>query len=139
MLRFNIQYFLLTILLTAVEIYIGARMHDAIIRPYGGDFLCVIFLYCLVRSFLNFPVWPTALAVLVFAYVIETLQYFHWADWLGFKKPSLMRTLMGVEFTWIDILCYTLGIGLVLGIEALVQRKRVKLGARAPGAQHNVL
>jgi hypothetical protein len=131
MLRFNLGYFLLTILLTVVEIYIGARMHDAIIRPYGGDFLCVIFLYCLIRSFLSFPVWPTALAVLVFAYVVETLQYFHWADRLGFRKPSLMRTLMGVEFTWIDILCYTLGIGLVLGIEAFVKRKRVGLAGAA--------
>jgi hypothetical protein len=135
MLRFNRRYFLWTILLTAVEIYIGARMHDAIIRPYGGDFLCVIFLYCLIRSFYRSPVWPTALAVLVFAYLVETLQYFHWADRLGFRKPSLMRTLMGVEFTWVDILCYTLGIGLVLGIEALVQRKQVRLaGAQKSGS-----
>jgi Protein of unknown function (DUF2809) len=131
MLRFNLGYFLLTILLTVVEIYIGARMHDAIIRPYGGDFLCVIFLYCMIRSFLSFRVWPTALAVLVFAYMVETLQYFHWADRLGFRKPSLMRTLMGVEFTWIDILCYTLGIGLVLGIEVLVKRKHVRLAGAA--------
>jgi hypothetical protein len=128
MLRINIHYFMLTLVLTTVEMYIGAKMHDAIIRPYGGDFLIVIWLYCLIRSFFRGPAWPTALAVLVFAYAVETLQYFHWADRLGFKKPSLMRTLMGVEFTWVDILSYTLGIGLVLGLEALAQWRRVKWG-----------
>ncbi|HEX3935338.1 MAG TPA: DUF2809 domain-containing protein, partial [Puia sp.] len=63
MFRFKLSYFLLTLGLTGVEIFIGACMHDAVIRPYGGDLLVVILLYCLVRSFWNVPVVPLSLGV----------------------------------------------------------------------------
>jgi hypothetical protein len=122
MLSFHRSYFLLSLLLFAAEIFIGARMHDAIIRPYGGDFLVVILLYCLVRSCTNFPIVPAALSVLVFSYIVETLQYFHFADALGFTRPSLMRILLGTYFTWTDILSYTLGIALVLALEFLFKK-----------------
>jgi hypothetical protein len=119
MFRFKLSYFLLTLGLTGVEIFIGACMHDAVIRPYGGDLLVVILLYCLVRSFWNVPVVPLSLGVLVFSYLEETGQYFHLADRLGFTRPSLVRVLIGTYFTWTDMLSYTLGIGLVLGAEGL--------------------
>ena len=119
MFHFRLSYFLLTLLLIGVEIFIGARMHDAVIRPYGGDLLVVVLLYCLVRSFWDLPVVPLSLGVLVFSYLVETGQYFHLADRLGFTRPSLMRTLIGTYFTWVDMLSYTLGIGLVLASEGL--------------------
>jgi hypothetical protein len=127
MFRFHIIYFLLSIALLALEIFIGARLHDRIIRPYGGDFLVVILLYCLVRSFWNLPVFTTAISVLLFSYLVEISQYFRLADHLGFKGPSLMRVLLGSYFTWTDILSYTLGILTVVGAEAVIRRdgKRV--------------
>jgi hypothetical protein len=118
--RFSLSYFLIMVALFGVEVFIGARMHDAIIRPYGGDYLCVIWLYCLVRSVVNWQVWKVAAGVLVFAYVIETLQYFGMADRLGFRGPSLMRTMLGSYFTWTDIFCYTMGILTVISWEGLV-------------------
>ena len=121
--RFSLPYFLIMLLLFIVEVFIGSRMHDAIIRPYGGDFLCVIWLYCLIRSFATWPVWKVATGVLVFAYAIETLQYFEWADRLGFRGPSVMRTLMGSYFTWTDIFCYTLGILTVIAMEGLICKR----------------
>lgn len=50
-------YLYLTLMLITVKIFIGVYIQDAWIRPYGGDFLVVIFLCCLVRSFLiiNYP------------------------------------------------------------------------------------
>jgi len=117
MLRFHLRYFLLSVLLLGVEIFIGACMHDDIIRPYGGDFLVVILLYCLVRSFLNLPVLLTAVAVLLFSYLVEMSQYFGLADRLGFKVHSLGRILLGDYFSWTDILSYTLGILVVIALE----------------------
>jgi hypothetical protein len=117
MLRFNARYFLLSLLLFGVEIFIAACLHDDFIRPYVGDFLVVILLYCGVRSFLNTPVLPAGLAVLVFAYFIETLQYFRLADHLHLPYHSLPRILLGDYFTWTDILSYTLGIASVLILE----------------------
>ena len=120
------RYLALAALLTGIEAFIGLKMHDAFVRPYVGDFLVVIWLYCLVRGFSKAPVWPAALGVLVFAYAVETGQYFHIADRLGFTRPSLMRTLIGTYFTWDDILSYTLGIALVLLAETAAARKKVR-------------
>ena len=125
-LRFSWIFFWLSLLLLAVEAYIAWCTHDAIVRPYGGDYLCVIFLYTLIQTFWNLPVRPLALWIFLFACFVEVTQYFHLADRLGFTKPSIIRTLMGYSFTWVDIGCYALGIGTVLGLEALA-RPRLNL------------
>ncbi|HEV9038129.1 MAG TPA: DUF2809 domain-containing protein [Puia sp.] len=127
MLRFNRIYFLLTVVLIGVESFIGLCMHDPIIRPYVGDVLIVVLLYCLIRSWWDLPVVPLALGVLVFAYGEETLQYFHFADRLGFTRPSLMRTLIGTWFSWVDMGCYTIGIGMVLAAEMFFRQRHWKL------------
>ncbi|MDP4255383.1 MAG: DUF2809 domain-containing protein, partial [Bacteroidota bacterium] len=88
-------------------------------RPIGGDYLVVIWLYCLVRSFTNIPVGLTAACVLLFAYGVEMTQYVHLADRLGFTGPSLMRTMLGSSFSWVDMLAYTLGIVTVMACEKI--------------------
>jgi hypothetical protein len=115
--NFHKNYFILAILLLITEVLIARYLHDNIIRPYGGDFLVVILIYCLVKTFLNTPVIPTAVAVLLFAYVIEVLQYFRLVVWLGLQHVRLARVILGTSFSWTDILCYTLGIALVIIIE----------------------
>ena len=122
--RFHPIYFLLSLLLLGAEIFIGLRLHDGITRLNGGDYLVVIWLYCLVRSFFDTPVTPTALAVLVFAYIVEVTQYFKLADHLGFKPHSLARVLVGDYFSWLDMLAYTLGIFSVLGVETIIKGKK---------------
>jgi hypothetical protein len=121
-LRFHRIYFLLSLLLLAAEVFIGVRLHDGITRVSGGDYLVVILLYCLVRSFWEWPVLPTALSVLVFAYLVELSQYFRLADHLGFGAHSLARVLVGDYFSWLDMMAYTLGILSVLGIEAIIKK-----------------
>ena len=116
------KYFLLALLLFLTEVFIAVYLHDAVIRPYGGDFLVVILIYCFVKSFLNTPVKATALAVLLFSYIIETLQYFHIVNILGLEKSKIACIIIGTSFAWTDLLAYTLGILLVLGIESTVKR-----------------
>jgi hypothetical protein len=130
MFRFGPGYFILAILLVVTDFLLVNQMHDAIIRPYGGDFIWGIFLYCVVRSFVEGPVKQIAMGVLVFCCAEEVLQRFHLADLLGFRKPSLMRTLIGTSFSWADILCYTLGIGVVLILETGLEKRKMRL-ARA--------
>lgn len=115
--QFHRKYFFLLILLFATEVFIAVYLHDALIRPYGGDFLVVILIYCFVKSFLNTPVMVTALAVLLFSYLIETLQYFHLVDMLGLEKSTIARVVIGTSFAWTDLLAYTLGVLLVLTVE----------------------
>jgi hypothetical protein len=91
--------------------------HDAFIRPFVGDFLVVILLYCLVKSFTRTAVYPTAIAVFLFSWFVEWMQYFHWVDRLGLDHSYFARMLLGNYFSWVDLLMYTLGILLVIVVE----------------------
>lgn len=117
MLQFRKGYFLLAVLLLAVEILIAAFMHDKIIRPYIGDLLVVILIYSSIKSFLNIPIIPLAIGVLLFAYLIEVLQYLKFTKWLGIHKSQAARIILGEGFSWIDMFCYTVGIIMVVIIE----------------------
>ena len=119
MFKFNFWYFILMLLLFVIEFIIGADFHDTIIRPYGGDFLVVILIYCFVKSFINTPVIKTALGVLLFSYVIEISQYFHLVTLLGMQHSRLANIMLGTSFSFTDLLAYTLGIGLVIVVENL--------------------
>lgn len=101
-------------------------MHDAIIRPYGGDFLVVILLYCMVKTCVNTPPPITACGVLVFAYLIEISQYFHLVEVLGWEHSKIACTVMGTFFSFIDLLAYTLGILFVLTVENRYTTKRAR-------------
>ena len=117
--RFNIRYFLLTILLFVTEVLIALYSHDSILRAYIGDVLVVILIYCFVQSFFNTPVLITAIAVLIFSYIIETLQYLNIVEILGLQHSTLAKTVIGTSFSWIDILSYTAGILLVILVEKM--------------------
>jgi hypothetical protein len=126
LLKFNRFYFVLTVLLFGIEILIAKFAHDQIIRPYIGDLLVVMLIYCFVKSFLNTAVLPAALSVLVFAYAIETLQYFNIVERLGLGNSKIARIVIGTSFEWIDLVAYTLGIGLVLFLENSIGKRKVK-------------
>jgi hypothetical protein len=117
--KFSAFYFICFVLLFIAEVIIGLYMHDAFIRPYGGDFLVVILIYCFVKSFFNAPVTPTAIAVLLFAYTVEISQYFHLVNALGLERSGLAKALLGTSFSFTDLLMYTLGIATVLIFERL--------------------
>ena len=127
MLVFDKRYFLLTVVLFVTEVLIALYVRDAIIRPYGGDFLVVILMYCAVRTFIKAPVWKVALGVLLFSYFIEAMQYLHIVDRLGLRGNRIARTVIGTGFEWKDLAAYTLGILTVLFFE------RANLRSKAAG------
>ncbi|MBX2896047.1 MAG: DUF2809 domain-containing protein [Cyclobacteriaceae bacterium] len=117
MLKFNKNYFGLTILLFIVEVLIALFLHDNFVRPYMGDVLVVILIYCFVKSFLDMPEFVLAIGVLLFAFAIEFLQYIRILNVLGLEKSELMRTVIGTSFAWFDMLAYVVGTGIVLMAE----------------------
>jgi hypothetical protein len=117
MFRFHRTYFLLALLLLVVEIFIALFVHDGFVRPYAGDFLVVIFLYCVVRSVTRFTVLQSAVGVLLFAYLIETAQAFQLVKVLQLEHIAAARIIIGNSFEWKDMLAYTLGIAVVLAVE----------------------
>lgn len=109
MIRFQKKYFILALVLFVVEVLIALFVRDRLVRPYVGDFLVVMLLYCAVRAVLNLSPFIIVTGVLLFAYLIETLQYFKIIEVLGLQNNTLAKTVMGLGFEWLDILAYTLG------------------------------
>ncbi|MEO5910820.1 MAG: DUF2809 domain-containing protein [Pelobium sp.] len=121
--RFNIGYFIASIFLFCVEVLIAIYAHDDIIRPFIGDLLVVILLYCMVKSVIQTGVFIPAIAVLLFSYLIETLQYFQIVHLLGLDDSKLANIIIGNSFAWMDILMYSLGIAIVLLVEIGIRNK----------------
>jgi len=120
---FQKRYFLFFALLLITEVLIAVYVDDNIVRPYVGDFLVVILLYCGVKSFVKDRVLLVALSVLLFSFLIEFLQYLNFVRLLGLQHSRLANTLIGNYFTWADIVAYSLGIVTVLVLEKNFGRK----------------
>lgn len=117
MLTFNKRYFALTILLFVVEVLIALFVRDRFVRPYVGDVLVVMLIYCFVKTFMNLPITSVAIFVLAFAFSIEFFQYIHIVEKLGLEKSALARTVIGTSFAWADIVAYIAGFVLIVVTE----------------------
>jgi hypothetical protein len=127
MITFNKNYFGLASLIFGIEVLIAIYVNDNFVRPYLGDVLVVILLYCFLKSFLKLPVLVAALLVLAFSFVIEYLQFLHIVEKLGLEKSKMARTVIGTSFGWIDLLAYIVGIAIVLIAEKYWLKKEIKL------------
>lgn len=123
----RIKYLITFTILLCIEVLIAICVHDTFIRPYVGDLLVVVVLYCIVRVIIPdkyrlIPFW-----IFVFAAFIECLQYLKWVERLGIENNAFFRILMGATFDWKDIVCYGIGC-ILLGIyEWLIQKGIVRL------------
>jgi hypothetical protein len=114
MFTFNPKYCSLTILLFLVEVCIALFVSDRIIRPFVGDVLVVILIYCFLRTFLRLGVVATSLSVFTFACMVEVLQYFNLVERLGWQDNRALAVIIGTVFDWKDILAYGLGTAITL-------------------------
>lgn len=110
MFRIRPPYLLWALLLLLIEIAIALFVTDGFIRPYVGDYLVVMLVYCGLRAVFRIGI-PTALiATLLFAYFVECLQYLDILAALGLRGSTLANIVLGNLFEWIDMLAYTLGV-----------------------------
>lgn len=123
MLTFNKNYFGLFLLFFVIETSIALYINDSFIRPFFGDVLVVILVYCFVKSFVKLPVLKSAVAVLIFAFLIEFLQYLNIVETLQIEN-KIARTVLGTSFSWMDMLCYVVGIAMVIGVEKFGLKKK---------------
>jgi hypothetical protein len=117
MLTFNLKYFLLAIIFFITEVFIALFVRDGFIRPYVGDYLVVMLIYCAVKTFVKAAPLKTAAGVLIFSYVVEVLQYLDIVERLGLSGNVIAKTVIGYGFEWWDILAYTLGVITILIME----------------------
>ena len=125
--KINQNYLLLGILLFIIEVFIALFVKDDFIRPYFGDFIVVILIYCTVKAFFSIKVIKTAIGVLIFAYFIELLQFLDFIKIVGLEDIQIAKVILGTSFSWTDILHYSLGILFVLVIEKLLNKRSNRL------------
>ena len=107
--RFDRYHFIVAICLFIVLVLIALFVRDRFIRPIFGDFLVAIFMYYTVGAFVKMSKLWMAIGVLLFAYVVEIGQYYNLVYHLGLKGNRFAEIVIGMGFTWIDMLAYTLG------------------------------
>lgn len=117
MFTFNKRYFYFTLVLFLIEICIAIFVNDSFIRPFIGDVLVVILIYCLVRAFWNIHSSIVAASVLAFSFTIEILQYFNFVNRLSLQNNQILAIALGSTFDWKDIMAYAIGIITVLWLE----------------------
>ncbi len=119
---FNKIYLLLTIIIFFTEVLIALFVKDKFIRPFIGDVLVVILIYCFLRIFLNINHWKIAIGVLLFAFSIEILQYFDYVKLLGLENNRFFSIVMGRTFEWLDFAAYFTGFLLIISAEKFYER-----------------
>ena len=127
MIRFNKHYFGVAILIFLLEVLIALYVHDDFIRPYLGDVLVVMLIYCFIKAFLRLPVPTVAVFVLVFSFTIEFLQYLNVVEMLGLEKSRVARIVIGTSFSWLDLIMYAVGVGAIVIIEKYWFRKPLRI------------
>lgn len=116
-LKFNIYYFVVFIVLFAIETLIAIYLKEGFIRHTFGDYLVVILLYCFFKSIIKDKWFQVALAVLVFSYLIEFLQLTKLLEVLNLQDNTMGRIVLGSTFSISDLIAYTFGIITILIFE----------------------
>lgn len=110
------------LLLLFIEVLIALYIRDSFIRPYLGDMLVVIVIYCFIRIFVPDKLSLLPLYIFIFATGVEVLQYFNLIQILGLKNNTFLRVVVGTVFDIKDIACYGVGC-LFLGAIELIKTK----------------
>lgn len=105
----RLMWFSFFLLLLATEVVIALYCHDDFIRPYVGDVLVVILLYCLAKAVVLDKMKLLPLWIFIFACLVEAGQYFNYVELLGFSDNPILSTAMGTSFAFEDIVCYFVG------------------------------
>ncbi len=124
----HLSYRISSLVIATLMIVLGLASRHAAIAPslpvflqqYAGDTLWAMLVY-----FLFAIVFPQhgriklALYGLLFAYSIEISQLFH-PPWLEVLRASRLGGLiLGYQFVWSDMICYSVGIILAVSIDTL--------------------
>ncbi len=110
-------YFLGFLFLLVIEILIARFVTDDFIRPYLGDFLVVILIYCFLMGVTRITVITGLTSVLLFSFAVEFFQMINIVKVLQYQIPEVIMIVLGSSFSVWDLLAYCLGLIFVAGLE----------------------
>jgi hypothetical protein len=101
----------------------GASWIPRFVAEYGGDTLWALMVFMVLRALA--PQWPLARSVLLaltISYLCEISQLYH-APWIqSIRAYRLGGIILGYDFAWSDLVCYTVGIICGASGEAIFRR-----------------
>ena len=115
--KFNVSFFVASLLLLLIEISIAVFLTEGFIRHTFGDFLVVILVYCCIRTFIEANPVYMAIGVLIFAFAIEFLQLYNLLDYLQLRHHRMANIILGSTFHISDLIAYTFGTITILAID----------------------
>ena len=125
---FRPAYAAATVALFAVETAIALFVHDAVVRPFVGDGLAVVLVYCALRAVTPFGVPGAIAAALTTAFVIEFGQLIGLLDLLGLRTNRLAAVVLGTGFDPVDFAAYIAGASCAVATETIasfrIQQRR---------------
>lgn len=124
--KLRLAYAVSALLLIIIETLIALFVHDNFVRPYLGDALVVIAVYCAIRIIVPTGCKLLPLFVFIFAACVEVLQYFDIVALLGFENNLFMKTLIGSSFDVKDIACYAAGCCVLAVYEIIIAKCRLR-------------
>lgn len=122
--KLKYNYLAFFVVLFLIEVAIALYVHDDFIRPFFGDVLVVILIYCFLMSFLNVSKIKMAVFVLLFAFSIELGQYCDLISFLHLQNSRLARVVIGTSFAIADLVCYFAGFVAILLVEYWLENKK---------------
>lgn len=115
------KYCIAFFLLLLIEVLIALFVHDAFIRPYVGDVLVVVVIYCFIRIWISDRCRLLPLYIFLFAAAVEGLQYLDLTERLGLESGTFLAVLVGSVADWKDVVCYAVGC-MLLGIYEVLHK-----------------
>jgi hypothetical protein len=129
LIRFHPAYAALALGLLLSEVAIARWFEDRLIRPYLGDTLAVLLVYCSARAVTRLSIGGALILALGVAFMVELSQLFGFVERIGLHQHQIARTVLGTGFDYFDFIAY-LGGGLVaLCCEASLDRTKMKRDA----------
>lgn len=106
----RIYYFQGFVFLFIIEVLIASFVTDSFVRPYLGDFLVVILIYCFLMAISRISVIKGLTVVLLFSFSVEFFQLIDIVKVLQYQPPKIVMIVLGSSFSVWDLMAYTLGI-----------------------------
>lgn len=93
------------------------------LADYAGDTLWALLVFLMMGFLLpRHSTRTVAIFALAFAFFIELTQLYH-APWLdSIRQYRLAGLILGYDFLWSDLLCYSLGIAIGVVAEVKMQQ-----------------
>lgn len=121
-LQFNSTYLKLALLFFIIEIIIAQT--TGFVRHTIGDYIVVMLLYTLLRSFIKTSTNTMCIITIFIAYAVETLQLTNFLEFFNLKNSYTANIIFGNTFSITDLVAYTLGVATILYTEFLIKNRK---------------